>query len=267
MQEILKRCKSMKYTSFTYLDIEDIKDCERLIQNENTVILLLNEGGKVTLHWAGEDIHEIIEALVEAVDKLSRIYKSAREVFIEFIPEEMVEELNTIGFNIYVQYAGFWASNIDFNQMNDEVHIRAIKGCEYDKCAEITKACVGMSRGFFGENCEGIRTWNEKEDNTVLAAYYEDIMVGMIMLQIYAKDSQKGPCLFLREIAVDPRYNSKGIGRSLISKGFQWGREKGAVRSFLHCDVDNNRAIKIYNDFGYKREDGPCEIRMIKVVE
>ncbi len=38
--------------------------------------------------------------------------------------------------------------------------------------------------------------------------------------------------------------------------------ENGAVRSFLSCDIENTKAIKIYEGLGYRRKTGRGQINM-----
>jgi len=55
----------------------------------------------------------------------------------------------------------------------------------------------------------------------------------------------------ISEIAVDSRYRSQGIGRSLLRAGEDWGRRMGAEFASLEVHVANTRASNLYHRMGY----------------
>ena len=63
-------------------------------------------------------------------------------------------------------------------------------------------------------------------------------------------------------MAVEPNYQGKGVGHELLAYAIKWGIKNGAKRSFLACDAENTNAIKLYQDFNYKREDERGQINM-----
>jgi ribosomal protein S18 acetylase RimI-like enzyme len=55
----------------------------------------------------------------------------------------------------------------------------------------------------------------------------------------------------ISEIAVDSRYRSQGIGRSLLNAGEDWGRRMGAEFASLEVHIANTRASSLYHRMGY----------------
>ncbi len=62
-----------------------------------------------------------------------------------------------------------------------------------------------------------------------------------------------GPWLGLFEIAVDPSHRRRGLGRRLTESLLGWGRERGAVRSYLQVVTDNAPALALYEELGFTR--------------
>lgn len=87
----------------------------------------------------------------------------------------------------------------------------------------------------------------------------------MCCVGLYGFESEKGTVLWIREIAVRPQYQKKGIGRLLLEHAILWGQENNAKRSFLACDAENYNAIRLYESFGYRKEDERGQINMEKV--
>lgn len=55
-------------------------------------------------------------------------------------------------------------------------------------------------------------------------------------------------------IAMDPSKRQKGLASKMLVHIHQWGKAKGAKRSFLEVSVENQAAIKLYESFGYNKQ-------------
>jgi ribosomal protein S18 acetylase RimI-like enzyme len=56
----------------------------------------------------------------------------------------------------------------------------------------------------------------------------------------------------LFDIVTDSRYRRQGIGKALTLDMLQWGKSKGALRSYLQVVHDNEPAISLYANLGFR---------------
>jgi putative acetyltransferase len=55
-------------------------------------------------------------------------------------------------------------------------------------------------------------------------------------------------------LMVDAGYRRRGIGRALLEEAVQWARESGVQKLELHVFPWNEPAIRLYEQFGFRRE-------------
>jgi putative acetyltransferase len=55
-------------------------------------------------------------------------------------------------------------------------------------------------------------------------------------------------------LMVDAGYRRRGIGRALLEQAVQWARESGVQKLELHVFPWNEPAIRLYEQFGFRRE-------------
>ncbi|PNS09244.1 rimI: ribosomal-protein-alanine acetyltransferase [Lysobacter silvestris] len=55
----------------------------------------------------------------------------------------------------------------------------------------------------------------------------------------------------LLNLCVDPRVQSRGVGRSLLMSLLQLARARGARQMFLEVRPSNTRAVALYHDIGF----------------
>lgn len=125
--------------------------------------------------------------------------------------------------------------------------------------AFVTCAVRNQSRGFHGETREWIEKWVKGEDPdakagdtrdcTVLVHRNGKIVTGVACIGIY--DTSKGTCLWVREIAVLPEEQGKGIGKKLLLQSFGYGLERGATIAFLMANDCNTNAVGLYKKVGF----------------
>lgn len=111
-----------------------------------------------------------------------------------------------------------------------------------------------------------MKEWNESDNSCILVAEHNKAIAGVCFLTINGFKSEKGPILWLRELAVDPKYQNQGIGYMLAVGALIWGKNNGAKRSFLAADKENHHAIRIYNKLGFQHKDEIGQINMALVL-
>jgi len=65
-----------------------------------------------------------------------------------------------------------------------------------------------------------------------------------------------GRSLILNDLFVAPEARGHGMGRALIERAAKFGRETGAVFLELATGVSNTAAQALYQESGWRREDG-----------
>jgi ribosomal protein S18 acetylase RimI-like enzyme len=56
---------------------------------------------------------------------------------------------------------------------------------------------------------------------------------------------------YLQRLAVDPDVEGRGVGRALVADGLRWLRDRGAVQAVVNTQVDNSRALGLYQSIGF----------------
>lgn len=263
MNAIIDQANQFKYSSLEYVDSDDIRDPLICINNDESIFFYCKEEGKAKIYWAVNLKEIFLRGLVKTIDIIARD-DSIRNVVIEFIPEDYLPDMEEQGFTIISEWVDYWIKSLDDVNLeqSDSLIIRRIREDEYHVVSDITISCRNYSRGFMGETPEWMREWNESENSCIFVAEINGDIVGMCCVTLYGFDSEKGIVLWLREIAVKPNYHSQRIGLNLMAYAINWGKSQGAVRSFLACDTQNDKAIKLYERIGYVRKTGRGQINM-----
>lgn len=267
------RAKTYKYSlSLQYLDIEELisESTEDILMDVPGVFMLCKhiDGGH-KIYWAAESEELFMTTLLELSNKLDQLpIHGTRRIYIEFIHPEFIPAMESLGFMIVSQFIDFWNDNISeyVSSVEGAAFIRPIEPKDYLQASMITKKCINLSRGFFGDEQDFIKGWDESEHSCILVAERNKSIVGVCLLNIYGFKDEKGPVLWVRELAVDPQYHNQGIGYQLAVEALCWGSCNGAKRSFLAADKENQNAIRIYNKLGYKNTDDIGQINMALVI-
>jgi ribosomal protein S18 acetylase RimI-like enzyme len=268
LKNSIQRAKTYTYSSLQYLDLEEL-------QLQSSVDIFIDEPGVFMLsksvdeghdiYWAAESEELFMTTLLDMKRKLSQLpIDGTKRIYIGFIPPDFVPAMESLEFKVVSKFIDFWNEDISKHVSSGEESsiIRTAKPKDYLQVSMITKACENLSRGFHGEELDFIQEWDESDHSCILVAELNKTIIGVCLLNIYGIESQKGPVLWLRELAVDPKYHNQGIGYELAAEGLRWGSNNGAKRSFLAADSENHNAIKIYNKLGYKNKDGKGQINM-----
>lgn len=245
-----------------YIDKDDLDGASVLFDTENYIFIYEELEDKIKLYWAAISKEEFILGLKKVIQALNEKYN--KKLYIEFIPEDLIESLEELGFRILSEFVDFWNNDLSNTKLKSQnkYRVKTIENSDYHAAGEVLRACKEYSRGFSGESDDWVREWNESDNFSILTAKIDDKIAGVCCVGLYGFESEKGIVLWIREIAVVPSYHSKGIGRCLLENAVQWGIRNGAKRSFLACDTENHNAIKLYEDLGYKRKDDHGQINM-----
>ncbi len=96
---------------------------------------------------------------------------------------------------------------------------------------------------------------NSSAEEELFIAEENEKVIGFILLQT-RKDFFTGESQgYISDIAVKKEYEGKGVGRLLLGKAEGWARGKGYQLIFLHTLIGNERAKRIYEEFGFKKDN------------
>lgn len=65
---------------------------------------------------------------------------------------------------------------------------------------------------------------------------------------------------YLQRLAVDPRWQGQGIGRSLVRASARWAKRSGSRALMLNTQTDNEGAIGLYESEGFHLLDEPLAV-------
>lgn len=258
-----EKAKTYPYHSFEYLEYAHVADF-KLMRNDGDLLLIYGEDPENeinTAYWAASDL----KLLPEAIRSLGH------NILVKFIPPDFKAYFAEQGFSDYAVFRDYKIEDIEAAASLTDYAL--LEKEEYGQASFVTCAVKNQSRGFHGETKEWIENWIKGEDPDAMAC--EGIrdcnilvnrdgktVTGVACVGIYGDESKKGPVLWLREIAVLPQEQGKGIGRKLILKSLGYGKERGAKRAFLMADDCNTNAIGLYKSVGFVPSED-AEINMV----
>lgn len=248
------------YNSFTYLDYSEVTNYEIMKENDNIIFIYgLEEDGQRKVHWATNQVKEL----------LSNLKECGKDILISFIPFEWYEYLLEQGLSEYAIFREYWVKDLSTVEGELTYNLLSINECK--EASIVTRSCRGQSRGFRGEQEEFFYDWLSGNDpsledgqhyNILVSRDENNLVAGIACVAIYSYKSEKGPILWVREIAVKPSYQGMGYGRKLLKEALSYGKDKGAKRAFLMADDCNKHAIKLYQSLGFEPNE-EIEINMI----
>lgn len=253
------------YTSMKYTDYSEVEQYEVTLRNEKLILLFGNneEKGFQEYHWACNEVNNLILS----------IDPEKKNVMISFVPRDWVLDLIKAGYQVEAIFNDYF--NPDISNIVVAEAPEFLTEEESEAAAAVTTSCRGQSRGFHGETQEWIRSWIKGEDPSsqdteakhpaILVHREEGQIVGVLCTAVYAFQSEKGPISWIREVAVHPDYQKRGIARKLILQALYYGRVNGATRAFLAADECNGHAIHLYEKLGFVGNKDEVQIDMVKL--
>lgn len=229
--EIKMTLDGYKYNSMMYLEYDQLEVFEVLKKDEKLILLSKPHVLGVTeYHYACQSFNDLLAHLDE-------------KSYLSMVPKSWVGFFEKKNFSVYACYNDYFSQEMIFQET-----YTLICSDDIERVSEITKACYGQSRGFHGEDAQWLKRW--LENNNILVHKENDEITGVCLVALY--DYEHGPTLWIREIAVHPDHQRKGIGRKLMAGAMTYGKDRGARKAFLAADELNVHAIKLYESFGFK---------------
>jgi len=265
MKEIIKKSNQYKYSSMRYTQEEDLYESNILINNDSILIIGTIEKDSMKIDWATNNPKLLVESMI-TIEKDLESNINIKHLTIEFIPEEIIELFEQNNYIIKSEWMDYWKPKLESKTTPNNLVIRPIEEKEYIIGSNITKSCKGYSRGYNGEEIEWFKEWKDNEFSEIFVAEQNNQIVGVCAVNLYGFESEKGTVLWLREVAVHPKFHSQKIGFHLINHAFDWGVKNGAQRSFLACDRDNTKAIRLYEYLGYEAKHNRGQINIEKFI-
>jgi len=251
-----EKAATFRYSSFEWLEYESVADYavledspERIVLRGRKKLTEINE-----LQWAADEPDSVIRtAKAQGVETL-----------VTFVPEEWKARFLDAGFSEYGMLREYWVCPLK-NAYTPKTVCMPIAPDECAEAASVTQSCRMQSREFYGESEESVRAWISGNDpdaqaggarhEAVLAFRLNGAIAGVVCTAVYGYESMKGPIAWIREVAVRPEYQGRGVGCALIESALQYGIERGAVCSFLMADDCNAGAIALYKKIGFEPND------------
>lgn len=258
-ERIKHKCDTLSHTSLKYTGFQDIKDYT-IVEESDYFILIYgyNVEQKINeYHYAASDVYDLLK------------HMDQHKALLTFVPKDWVEILKDNGYEIYAKWNDFICKELS---MKEEVSYNILAEGQASQASSVTLSCKDMSRGFSGQTTEWMTKWingsleslSSARDSNVLYIQADNQIVGIVCVAVYALESEKGPILWIREIAVRSEYQNLGYGKLLFKSAISYGLENGAVRGFLAADENNNHAIKLYNQFDFISVEDEVQIDMIR---
>jgi ribosomal protein S18 acetylase RimI-like enzyme len=166
--------------------------------------------------------------------------------------------------------------NNDISKCSKHIEpIEILKVCDCKDASEVTLSCTNQSRGFSGQTETWMRQWIEglelnavalgSKNCAVLIHRENNHIVGVVCIAIYGHESERGPTLWIREIAIRPEYQGRGMAKKLLNQALFYGESHGAKRAFLMADELNENAIRLYESIGFTANKDEAENDMILI--
>jgi ribosomal protein S18 acetylase RimI-like enzyme len=246
-----------------YIDYSEVSGYQVVLENENVILLhgYHREAKCYEYHWAANSSGGLLSSI-----------NMDTQCLVTFIPHDWIEVFEKSGFVVRNAWHDYFMNSLDAIQ--DMGPSEFLNEAESEAASEVTMTCAGQSRGFTGQTSAWIREWlynSELESmesgiwNKVIliARNVSNEIVGIICTGTYSHESEKGAIAWIREIAVKPEYQGRGIARKLITQALAYCKAHGAKRAFLAADECNSYAIHLYESIGFIAGEDSSQIDMI----
>ena len=249
--ELMERAKGYTYSSMNYLEFDECKNAEILADDDGLILLQDKSKIPMMIYFATDNFEKIVKIIA----------KMSGHMRLHFVPKEYVKDLQELGFAEWGEYADFWNTDLvrTAEKFGALAELNYLSLAECGAASVVTTSCMLQSRGFEGALPEFYEEWLNK-GNHVIIQRVGSVIAGVCCVTIY----DNGTTLHIREIAVGPKYQGRGLGKKLMEQGIKYGVENGAVKGFLLADVLNENAIDLYRKYDFYLKDGETELQMLR---
>jgi len=253
LEAITARARDYKYSSMGYLDFDDCKNAV-VVRDDAEMILLRDDSSNPApsmLHFAVNNFGDLIAAAADMQGDLR----------LHFVPREYAQRLAAIGFIEWGEYADFFNTDLAKTalRLGDVAALEYLAAQDCKLVSELSQRCRLQSRGFEGETAEWFADWLTK--GKVIIVRQDGVIAGLCCVSIY----DGGKTMWIRELAVDPPYQGRGLGKILMQQAIVYGVQNGAIKGFLAADLLNHNAIGLYNKYDFVAQNpDDSELQMIR---
>jgi ribosomal protein S18 acetylase RimI-like enzyme len=260
-EAIREKARHFSHSSMDYIEFEDISDYAAEADSDRLILLHgYNKEAKCgEYHWAAQDVTALAAHL-----------RCKAKFTLPFVPRDWVPILEKAGLRVQNAWHDYFLKSLGMvdEKACDEAEFLTARECA--QASQVTQACRGLSRGFTGQTPEWISDWiggrrPEVQNGAVLVARGPGrTIIGVVCTGTYGHGSENGPIAWIREAAVLPAFQNRGIARRLITQALAYDKLHGARRGFLAVDENNVNAIRLYRDIGFEPSGEESEIDMVK---
>jgi GNAT superfamily N-acetyltransferase len=139
--------------------------------------------------------------------------------------------------------------NFTFYQLNMEIKIRKASPEDAAAITDLSRQLgYPLSQEQILQNLETVLASN---DHDAFVAVYENRVIGWIGVARTIM-IEMTPYCEINGLVVDDRFRGKGVGKLLIEKAKQWGKEKGNDKIRVRCNVKRKETHLFYQHLGFK---------------
>jgi len=134
--------------------------------------------------------------------------------------------------------------------MSDNIKTREFSISDYDAALELWQRVEGLEIAE-GDDREGIAYFLARNPGLSRVATDGTAIVGVALC---GHDGRRG---YIYHLAVDPAYQSRGLGKCLMDESLDGLRQLGLKRALILVANDNPRGRKFWSRHGWEEVPGP----------
>jgi GNAT superfamily N-acetyltransferase len=249
-----------RYT-FSHIDLDPERPALGPFETDGARIFLQPGPPVWQVRWEADSAAALVNA-IRQVAQIARLRKVTLQV--EFVPPEFEADMLREGFLVAGEFVGAWIEDLPGHRPVPprRYPVRTMISTEVMAAARITYSCQGQLRGYYGKQAEWIEIWAADGNHRIFLAMDGDRPTGVLFAGLDRYADPQGAVCWIREMAVVPSFQNRGLGRELLAAALQWGLNHNATRAFLEVDVHNDRAIHLCQSLGFELRPGRGQIHL-----